>query len=56
MLMLGNDPRTLLLRALLLDWFGQLLLLAGIMFGPAWLGLSSFRQLQFESQGLWLIC
>ena len=33
--MWGHDPRTLLLSALLLDWLGQLLILAVIALSPA---------------------
>ena len=34
-----NDLRTLMLRALLLDWFGQVLILAIIMSIDAWYGI-----------------
>ena len=37
--MWGRDPRTLLLRALLLDWFGQILILVLIMLAPGALGV-----------------
>ena len=36
--MWGHDPRTLLLLALLIDWFGQLVIFAGIMLSPGWPG------------------
>ena len=52
--MWGLDPRTLLLRALVLDWLGQLLIFAGFMHSPGWLGLSVNGPFQFEVQGLWL--
>lgn len=53
--MWGHDPRTLMLRALLLDWLGQLLIFVGISLSPSWLGFGASGPLQIESQGLWLI-
>ena len=53
--MWGHDPRTLLLRALLLDWFGQLVIFAGFMLSPGWLGLPIGGPLRLEFQGPWLI-
>ncbi len=37
--MWGRDPRTLLFRALLLDWLGQILILVLIMLAPAAFGV-----------------
>ena len=50
-----HGPRTLLLRALLLDWLGQLLIFAGIALSPGWLGFTTSRAPQLEGQGLWLV-
>ena len=50
-----HGPRTLLLRALLLDWLGQLLIFAGIALTPGWLGFTTSRAPQLEGQGLWLV-
>ena len=49
-----HDPRTLLLRALVLDWLGQLLILLLLMLVPALAGL---RNADFDlfSQGGWLL-
>ena len=45
------DPRTLLLFALLLDWVGQVLILALMLSMPAWIGMAhGFESLQ--EQGL----
>tara|TARA_B100000674_G_scaffold486723_1_gene495756 strand:+ start:173 stop:1531 length:1359 start_codon:yes stop_codon:yes gene_type:complete len=54
--MWGHDPRKLLLRALLLDWLGQLLILGGIIISAGWLTSSMGGPVQFEVQGLWLGC
>ena len=51
----GHDPRTLLLSALLLDWLGQLLILAGIATSLGWLVFPVNAFPQLEVQGLWLI-
>ena len=53
--MAWHDPRTLLLRALLLDWFGQLLILALILFSSEWLSLPMAASSLFEVNYLWLI-
>ena len=45
----------LLLRALLLDWLGQLLILAGIVCSAGWLQFSLGDSTQLESNWLWLI-
>ena len=50
-----HDPRLLLLRALLLDWLGQLLILVGIICSPSWLGFSLGVPPQLEISWLWLI-
>ena len=34
-----NNLRTLMLRALLLDWLGQVLIVAVIFLMPAWTGI-----------------
>ena len=48
------DPRTLLLFALLLDWVGQVLILALMLSMPAWIGMAhGFESLQ--EQGSWLV-
>ena len=49
-----HDPRTLVLRALLLDWLGQLLIFTGISISSRWIVPMAGLPL-FESQGLWLI-
>ena len=52
--MLGRDPRTLLLRAVLLDWFGQLLILLLLLASPeAWSG--PMPSTTFDGQGPWLV-
>ena len=51
--MWGRDPRTLLLRALLLDWLGQLLILALLMAIPVALAVPIGGS-QLEGQGAWL--
>lgn len=51
--MWGRDPRTLLLRALLLDWLGQLLILALLMASPVALSVPIGGS-QLEGQGAWL--
>ena len=53
--MLGQDSRSLLLRALLLDWFGQLLILSGIIWIQRLLHLPNSVSYQLEGQSLWLI-
>ena len=53
--MWGHDPRTLLLLALLIDWFGQLVIFAGIMLSPGWLGIPIGGIHGLEFQGPWLI-
>ena len=45
----------LLLRALLLDWLGQLLILAGIVCSAGWLQFSLGDSTPLESNWLWLI-
>ena len=50
-----HEPRKLLLRALLLDWLGQLLILAAILVGADLLAVPAGRLSQLEDQGLWLI-
>ena len=50
-----HEPRTLLLRALLLDWFGQLLILAGIICSSGWLAFPMAGPAPYEVHGLWLI-
>ena len=50
-----HDPRALLLHALLLDWLGQLVILAGIMCSSGWLALSTGGPPQHEVHGIWLI-
>ena len=49
-----NDQRTLLLRALLFDWLGQVLILAFILFMPKWTGFAISGQSLF-GQGSWLV-
>ena len=51
--MWGGDPRTLLLRALLLDWLGQLLILALLMASPVALAVPIGGS-QLEWQWAWL--
>ena len=53
--MLVHNPRMLLLRALFLDWIGQLLLVVLISLFPVWFALPSDFPLMLESQGSWLI-
>ena len=53
--MRGNDPRTLLLRALLLDWLGQLLILAAMVSSPSLLAMPARGFTQLEGQVSWLI-
>ena len=50
-----HDPRSLLVRALLLDWLGQLLILLGLVFKLDLLDPSISRLSQFEDQSFWLI-
>ena len=47
------DPRALLLRALLLDWFGQLLILAGIVLCPGLLPFHIVGSQLLEGQASW---
>ena len=49
-----NDQRTLMLRALLLDWFGQLLTLALFLSMPAWSGMQVGAE-SLKEQGSWLV-
>lgn len=49
-----HDPRTLLLRALLLDWFGQVLILAWMLSMPAWSGIALGGE-SLQGQGPWLV-
>lgn len=49
-----HDPRTLLLRALLLDWLGQVLILALILSMPAWTGVALGGD-SLQGQGAWLV-
>lgn len=51
--MWGRDPRTLLLRALLLDWLGQLLILALLMASPVAMAVPIGGS-HLEGQGAWL--
>ena len=53
--MRGHDPRSLLIRALLLDWLGQLLILFGVVFKSDALDPSISRLFQFEGQSFLLI-
>ena len=50
-----HDPRMLLLRALLLDWLGQLLILAWIVCNPVLFSFPEGAPSQLEVHGLWLI-
>tara|TARA_B100000674_G_scaffold499057_1_gene541345 strand:- start:7710 stop:9068 length:1359 start_codon:yes stop_codon:yes gene_type:complete len=50
-----HGHRALLVRALLLDWLGQLLILAGIMCCPGWLMFSIGDLPQLEIHWLWLV-
>ena len=52
--MWGSDPRTLLLSALLLDWFGQVLILGLIMLTPAAFGVV-IGGTQLAGQESWLL-
>ena len=52
--MWGHDPRMLLLRALVLDSLGNLLILAAIIFIPGWLYPFSPEFSIFHGQGLWV--
>ena len=52
--MWGPDPRTLLLRALLLDWLGQILILVLIMVAPAAFGVP-IGGTQLAGQQNWLL-
>ena len=49
-----NDLRTLMLRALLLDWIGQVLIVASILLMPAWTGIDLAGK-SFQGQGPWLL-
>ena len=49
-----NDPRTLLLRAVMFDWLGQLLILALVMLFPPLAGLPSDGITLFSQTG-WLL-
>ena len=48
-----NDPRSLLLRAVLLDWLGQLLILIFIILNPKLMGLASDGS-PLDGQWVWL--
>ncbi|TCD58104.1 sugar transferase [Synechococcus sp. BS55D] len=52
--MWGINPRTLILRALLLDWLGQLLILLLIVVSPSWLDIPLGGP-HLEGQGAWLL-
>ncbi|QNI52673.1 undecaprenyl-phosphate glucose phosphotransferase [Synechococcus sp. BIOS-E4-1] len=49
-----NDPRTLLVRAVMFDWLGQLLILALVMLFPRLAGLPSDGMTLFSQTG-WLL-
>ena len=49
-----HDQRTLILRALLLDGLGQLLIMWLMLLIPSWFGLS-LGAFSFEGQSIWLI-
>ena len=49
-----HDPRMLLLRALLLDWLGQVVVLALILWLPAWTGIAIGGD-SLKGQGPWLV-
>ena len=49
-----HDPRMLLLRALLLDWLGQVVVLALILWMPAWTGIAIGGD-SLKGQGPWLV-
>ena len=49
-----HSPRFLLLCALLLDWLGQLLIIAAIAYSPRWL-LTTQATPDLDGQGPWLI-
>ena len=49
-----NDLRTLMLRAFLLDWLGQLLILVFILSNPVWSGLD-IGVVSFQGQGSWIV-
>jgi lipopolysaccharide/colanic/teichoic acid biosynthesis glycosyltransferase len=53
--MLGNDSRFELLRALLLDWLGQLLIFYLFLISPDLLGLYALSVSQLEVQWAWLL-
>ena len=53
--MWGHNPRTLLLCGLVLDWFGQLLILAFIVLSPDWLAFPISGSLHLDGQAPWLI-
>ena len=53
--MWGHDVRTQLLRALLLDWLGQLLIFVGLIPGPGSLGFHIDWPNLIEVQGHWLL-
>ena len=50
-----HDPRILLLRALLLDWLGQCLIVAGLMCWPEWISTSDYHAYQLDFHWLWFI-
>ena len=53
--MWGGDPRSLLLRAVLLDWLGQLLILLLIVLAPDALSVASTGNSNLEDQRAWLV-
>ena len=58
--MWGHDPRSMMLRALLLDWLGQLFILGGIFLGLGLIpifnvSLASLRYFVFGSYFLYLL-
>ena len=53
--MWGCDPRSLLLRAVLLDWLGQLLILLVIVVAPRALSAVPTGSSDLEGQRAWLV-
>ena len=49
-----HDLRTLLLRALLLDWLGQASILAMMLWMPTWTGIVIGGE-SLQGQELWLV-
>lgn len=52
--MLGHNPRNLILRALFLDWLGQLLILFLIFVSPSWQEIPTNGN-SLEGQWFWLV-